>query len=263
MILAIDCGNTHVTFGCMKDGKADRVFRLPTDRRETDFGYAARIRQVLELAGVSLNDLCGAVISCVVPQLTRVLESAVRLLLPSVEPLTVGAGVKTGLHIRINDPGTIASDLVATAVAAKETYPLPCVIVDLGTATTLTVVDGSGSFIGGTILPGAGISLNALSEEAALLPHISIRAPKKVISADTVDCMKSGILYGAAGAIDGLLDRIAEELGEAPATVVATGGMAPLICPVCKHPMILDDQLLLRGLESVWNRNRKPEAKQF
>ena len=242
----------------MNNGTADRVFRLPADRKETDYGYAARMRQVLELGGVRLCDLSGAAIACVVPQLTRVLESAVRLLLPGTEPLTVGAGVRTGLSIRINDPGTIAADLVASAVAAKERYPLPCVIVDLGTATTLTVVDGSGSFIGGAILPGVGISVGALSDNAALLPHVSVRPPKKVISTDTVDSMKSGILYGSAGAIDGLLDRIAEELGGEPASVVATGGMAPVICPVCRHAMIQDDQLVLRGLESIWNRNHKP-----
>ena len=258
MILAVDCGNTHITFGCMQNGTAETVFRIPTDRRETDYGYATKIKQTLELGGVDPADLTDAVISCVVPPLSEVLANAVRLL-TGKDPLTVGAGVKTGLHIRINDPGTVASDLVATAVAAKESYPLPVVIVDLGTATTLTAVDADGKYIGGVILPGAGISLRALSEEAALLPHIDIRKPKTVIAANTVDSMKAGILYGAAGAIDGLIDRMAAELGAEP-TLVATGGLAPLVCPACTHKIPVDEQLLLRGLWLIYIRNRSEAA---
>lgn len=255
MLLALDCGNTHITFGCMKNGVAETVFRIPTDRRETDFGYAAKIRDVLSLGGVDPAALSDAAISCVVPPLTETLARAV-VLLTGKEPLVVGAGVKTGLHIRINDPGTVAPDLVAAAVAAKETYPLPVIIVDMGTATTLTVVDADGKYIGGAILPGAGIALQALSEETALLPLIEIRPPKRVIAPDTVDSMKSGILYGAAGAIDGLVDRMNTELGTS-ATVVATGGLAPLVAPYCTHPVTVDEQLLLRGLALIQEKNRQ------
>ena len=258
MILAIDSGNTHVIFGCVDETtqKAAQVFRLSTDRTETEYGYAAKIKQVLDLCGVDAKGFDGAIISSVVPPLTNVLVRAVRLL-TGQEALVVGAGVKTGLHICINDPGTVASDLVATAVAAKEEYPLPCVIVDLGTATTLTVVDEKGRYVGGAILSGVGLSMGALADGTALLPHIELSPPRNVIAANTVDSMKSGLLYGTAGAIDGLLDRFAAELGREPAAIVATGGMSALVCPHCRHSVTLDETLLLRGLARIWKRNKK------
>ena len=256
MILAIDSGNTHTTFGCL-DGqnKAKPIFRIPTDRTETEFGYAAKMKQVLDLCQVDVSAFEGAIISCVVPPVTDILVRAVKLL-TGLDALVVGAGIKTGLHICINDPGTVAADLVASAVAAKEEYPLPCVIVDMGTATTLTVVDEKGRYIGGAILPGVGLSLNALAEGTALLPHIEIIPPRKAIAANTVDSMKSGILYGTAGSIDGLLDRFAEELGREPASIVATGGMSTMICRHCRHSITLDETLLLKGLALIWRKNQ-------
>lgn len=257
MILAIDVGNTHVTFGCVdQNDRAEPIFRIPTDRAETEFGYAARMQQVLALGKIDPETIEGVVISSVVPPMTETLVRAVRML-TGLEALTVGAGIKTGLHLCINDPGTVASDLVATAVAAKESYPLPCVIIDMGTATTLTVVDEKGRYVGGAILPGTELALSALSEKTALLPRIEILPPKsRAISANTVDCMKAGIVYGSAGAIDGLLDRFAEELGGEPASIVATGGNSALICPYCRHKITLDETLLLRGLASIWRKNR-------
>ena len=257
MILAIDSGNTHTTFGCMSEGnRAEPIFRIPTDRAETEFGYAAKMKQVLDLCGIDASAFEGAVISCVVPPVTDVLIRAVRLL-TGLDALVVGAGVKTGLHICINDPGTLASDLVAAAVAARDEYPLPCVIVDMGTATTLTAVDERGRYIGGAILPGVGLSLNALAEGTALLPHIEILPPKNAIAVNTVDSMKSGIVYGTAGSIDGLLDRFAEELGREPAAIVATGGMSALIAPYCRHSITVDETLLLKGLVRIWRKNQK------
>lgn len=257
MILAIDSGNTHTTFGCVDEhNTAKPIFRIPTDRTETEFGYAAKMKQVFDLCGVDMNSFEGAIISCVVPPVTEVLVRAVKLM-TGLDASVVGAGIKTGLHICINDPGTVASDLVAAAVAAKEEYPLPCVIVDMGTATTLTVVDAKGRYIGGAILPGVGLSLNALAEGTALLPHIELMPPHNVIATNTVDSMKSGILYGTAGSIDGLIDRFATELGQEPASVVATGGMSTLVCPHCRHSVILDETLLLKGLALIWRRNKK------
>lgn len=257
MILAIDCGNSHMTVGCVDESRAtSSVFRIPTDRTETEFGYAAKIKQILELQAIDALHFEGSVISCVVPPVTEILVRAVRLITEK-DALVVGAGIKTGLHLSINDPGTVASDLVAAAVAAKEEYPLPCVVVDMGTATTLTVVDRGGKYIGGAILPGVGLSLNALAEGTALLPHIEIAPPRCVIAANTVDCMKAGIVYGTAGSVDGLLDRIAEELGEEPATVVATGGISHVIVPHCRHRILLDDTLLLKGLRIIWDKNQR------
>ena len=257
MILAIDCGNTHITFGCMDQASAAApILRLPTDRMETDYGYAAKMKQILDLQGIDTALFRGAVISCVVPPLTDVLVRAVRMI-TGLEALVVGAGIKTGLHVCINDPGTLASDLVAAAVAAKEEYPLPCVIVDMGTATTLTVVDEKGRYVGGAILPGVGLSLGALAEGTALLPRIEIRPPRNVIATNTVDSMKSGIVYGTAGSIDGLLDRFTDALGTSPASIVATGGMAHLICPYCRHTIRIDETLLLKGLALIWQKNQK------
>ena len=257
MILAIDCGNTHITFGCIHEGNtAEPIFRIPTDRMETDYGYAAKMKQILDLQDMNASNFKGAVISCVVPPLTDILVRAVRVI-TGLDALVVGAGIKTGLHVCINDPGTLASDLVAAAVAAKEEYPLPCVIVDMGTATTLTVVDEKGRYIGGAILPGVGLSLGALAEGTALLPRIEILPPRNLIATNTVDSMKSGIVYGTAGSIDGLLERFSEALGKAPASIVATGGMAPLICPYCRHAVTIDETLLLKGLALIWKKNQK------
>ena len=257
MILAIDCGNTHTSFGCVNgQGTAEPIFRIPTDRAETDFGYAAKIKQILTLCNLSPSAFEGAVISCVVPPLTFTLLRAVRIL-TGHDALVVGAGVKTGLHIAINDPGTIAADLVAAAVAAKEEYPLPCIIVDMGTATTVTVVDEKARYVGGAILPGVVISQNALAEETALLPDIDLQPPRNAIAVNTVDSMKSGMIYGTAGAIDGLIDRFSAELGRAPASIVATGGISPLICPYCRHAISLDETLLMKGLWLIWKKNQK------
>ena len=256
IILTIDCGNTHTTLGCVDgDKNVTAVCRIPTDRVDTEFGYAAKIKQILDLKNIALDSIEGAVISCVVPPVTDVLARAVKLI-TGHDALVIGAGIKTGLHICINDPGTVASDLVAAAVAAKEQYPLPCIIIDMGTATTVTAVDEKARFIGGAIFPGAGISLTALAHNTALLPHIDIQPPSKVVATNTVDCMRSGIVYGTAGAVDGILDHFAEELGE-PASIVATGGISSLICPHCRHNITLDDTLLLKGLRSIWDKNQK------
>ena len=257
MILAIDCGNTHTTVGCVDEQLAvTSVFRIPTDRRETEYGYAAKIKQILELHGTDLAALRGAAVSCVVPPVTNVLVRAIRLLL-GIDALVIGAGVKTGVHLLINDPGTVASDLVVAAVAAKEEHPLPCLIVDMGTATTVSALDEKGRFIGCAILPGAELSLGALSAQAALLPNIELAPPKNPIGTNTVDCMKSGIVYGTAGAIDALLERFAEALAVPPASLVATGEISARIAPHCKHTLTLDEHLLLKGLRIVWDKNQK------
>lgn len=257
MLLAIDCGNTHITLGCVtRDRKVSSVFRLPTDRHDTEFGYAARIEQCLALFSVERKVFVGAAISSVVPAMTDILVRAVRLLL-GFDPLVIGAGLKTGLRLCINDPGTVAADLVVAAVAAKEEYPAPTVIVDMGTATTVSALDQDARFIGCAILPGVDTSLASLTARAALLPDIEIKAPRSPIGTATADCMRSGIVYGSAGAVDGLVARFCEEPLMKNATVVATGGAAAAIVPHCKHEIILDEMLLLKGLRIIWDKNQK------
>ena len=196
MILAINVGNTHIVFGVLGDGGLiPPVMSMKTDEKQSSFGYASDIKQILCLSGFDTSAVDGAIISSVVPPVTQIMKDAVKIL-TGIDALVVGVGVKSGIHILTDDPGTVASDLVATAVGAKEEYGLPCVIVDMGTATTLTVVDENGRFIGGAFMPGINVSLNALADEAALLPKIDVAMPKKAIASGTVDCMRSGVVYG-------------------------------------------------------------------
>ncbi|MDD6667464.1 MAG: type III pantothenate kinase [Lachnospiraceae bacterium] len=256
MILAIDVGNTHITFGCLNEkNQAQPVVRIPTDLKETEFGYAVKMKEILELSGVDENEFDGAIISSVVPPITEMMKRAVGLI-TDLEPLVVGPGLKSGIKIELDDPGTLAADLIATAVAAKYEYPLPCVIIDMGTATTITVVSAAGSYIGGAILPGVGTSLNALTKGTSLLPSIEIQPPRKAISKQTADAMKSGLIYGNAGSIDGILDQFEKEIGK-PATIVSTGGLGRVVCPYCRHEISYDPQLLLKGLGIIWKKNSK------
>ncbi len=257
MILAINSQNTYTYVGCIDaSGNVNHVFHVPTDVNETEFGYATRIKEIANLLGVDLSSLDGAVLSSVVPPITKTLTEAIRLIC-GMDTLIVGAGIKTGLHICIDDPGTVAADLVTAAVAAKEKYPLPCVVIDMGTATTLTVVDEKGKYIGGAILPGVELSLSALTEKTALLPKIEIQAPQNAICSNTIDCMKSGIIFGTAGAIDRMIDQIAEQLKCDSPTLVATGEYSSVIIPHCRHSITTDDTLLLSGLYAIWKRNQK------
>ena len=265
MILAIDTGNTHTVIGCISsEGEIIQINRIESNPNKTEDEYAAGIKIVLEMGSVDLRDLEGAVISSVVPPLTVVLKRAVKTI-TGIDALVIGAGIRTGLPIMLDDPGTIAADLVATAVAVKEHYPLPCIIIDMGTATTVTVVDQKGRYIGGAILPGVALSMNALTQGTSLLPNIEIIPPNKVIATNTVECMKAGIIFGAAGAIDGVLDRFTESLqatGDDEWSIVATGGLAGTICPYCRHSIILDPDLLLKGLYIIWEKNRGSRRKE-
>ncbi len=255
MILGIDVGNTHITFGCIKEGIVLKpLYRIPTDRKETEYGYAIRFKEILGLNGIKTDSLDGAVISSVVPVVTGLLEKAVKLI-ADVEVLTVGPGIKTGIKIAIDDPGTLGADLVTTAVAAAEKYPLPCIIIDMGTATTVTVLGENKDFRGGAIYPGLGTSLNALTQGTSLLPAIEVNVPKHAVATNTVDCIKSGIVYGTAGAIDGIISALEKEMGPAK-SIVCTGGMGPLVSPYCTHDLIDDEELLLNGLEIIWEKNK-------
>ncbi|MBR7164927.1 MAG: type III pantothenate kinase [Clostridia bacterium] len=257
MIFALHVGNSLTRFAFLDgDSIVERQFEIPTAEIETAESLAARIDQVLKLFSLNPAFAEGAVVSSVVPFMAPTAKQAVQMLVGK-EPLLVGAGVKTGLHILIDDPGTVASDLVATAVGAKTEYPLPCIVIVFGTATTMTVVDEKGRFVGGAILPGVSLGLSALSSEASLLPQVEIKAPKKVISTSTAECMRSGTLYGSAGAVDGLLNRFEEEIGREPATIVATGKLAKTVCEHCTHSILLDDNLLLKGLYAIYKKNQK------
>lgn len=254
MILAIDIGNTNIVLGCIEGNKPRFVERLSTDKGKTELEYAIHLKNVLELYEVTETELEGGIISSVVPQITELFRKAAEKVIKAPVKV-VGPGLKTGLNIIIDNPGSLGSDLVVDSVAAMAEYPLPLIVVDMGTATTVCVVNGKGNYIGGMILPGVRTALDALVSNAAQLSQISLEAPKKIIGTNTLDCMKSGVLHGNASCIDGLIERIEEELGE-PCTAVATGGMAKVIVPYCKRKLILDDNLLLKGLQIIYEKNR-------
>lgn len=253
MILAIDIGNTNIVVGCIDREKTYFVERLSTVRTKTELEYAIDLKTVLDIYHIKKQDIEGCIISSVVPQITNVAKLAAEKILKK-EIMVVGPGLKTGLNIMLDNPGEMGADRVADAVAAMTFYPVPLVIVDMGTATTVSVVDDKKRFMGGMILPGVRVSLDALTARASQLSGISIEEPKRLIGRNTVDCMKSGILYGNAAAVDGIIDRIEEELGQ-KVTVIATGGMSKKIIPHCKRDMIRDPDLLLKGLLVIYEKN--------
>lgn len=253
MILAIDVGNTNIVIGCCEDKNIKFVERISTKSDNTVLEYAVSFKTVLELYGIDPKSIDGAIISSVVPSVTYTISNAVKKIV-GVEAKVIGPGIKTGVNIVIDNPAQLGSDLVVDAAAGIAEYPLPLIIFDMGTATTASVIDKNGNYLGGMIIPGVNISLNALTAGTSQLPRINLVPPKKVIGRNTVDCMKSGILFGTAASLDGIIDRIEAELGE-KATVVATGGLAGSIIPYCNKKIILDDELLLKGLIVIYNKN--------
>jgi type III pantothenate kinase len=255
LILAIDIGNSNIVIGCVDGREIARLYRVETDISRTEDEYAAGIKQILGLDGIDAGLFDGAIISSVVPPLTDCMKSAVRRI-TGVETLVVGSGMKTGLNIKIDDPGQLGSDLVASAVAAAENYELPVIIFDMGTATTIGLVDKGANFMGGAIFPGVASSMSALVSATAQLPKVPLEAPAKCISTNTIDCMKSGAIFGTASMMDGMIDRIEAELG-AVTRVVATGGLAGRIIPYCRHAVTHDANLLLSGLALLYEKNAK------
>jgi type III pantothenate kinase len=255
MILAVDVGNTHIVMGCIDDGRIRSITRIVTNPQETDSEYAIKISQILEFEGIDYHAFTGAILSSVVPAVTVSMRSAV-VRLTGLTPVIVGAGIKTGLNIRIDDPSEMGADLVAGAVGAISEYGAPLIVLDMGTATTISVIGADSSFLGGAIVPGVNLSINALASNTSLLQRVSVDAPKKCIATNTVDSMKSGAVFGNAALIDGMIDRIEDELGEKTA-VVATGGLASTIVPFCRHKIKCDDDLLLKGLWILYQKNAK------
>ena len=257
MVLTIDIGNSNIILGVYQDERLLFVSRVRTSLRKTESEYAVLLKDILLLHGVQCQALRGGIISSVVPPLTPVLRAAVTIV-HEIPVMVVGPGLRTGLNIRIDNPGQLGADLVATAVGAVEKYPAPILILDLRTATKITVVDRNRSFRGGSIMPGVMIALDALTRNAAQLPDISLEGDVKLVGTNTVDCMRSGVVLGAASMLDGMIDRYQQELGEF-STIVACGGMMKLILPYCRHAIQMDDSLLLDGLYAISRRNA-PEA---
>ena len=254
MILAIDMGNTNIVIGAIDDEKTYFVERVTTDHGKTDLEYAVSIKSILEIHDIPVSRIEGAIISSVVPPLNAALGSAVKKIF-GFEPMLVGSGMKTGINILMDNPKTVGADMIVDAVAAVKEYPCPIIVIDMGTATTMSVVDGKGNYIGGVILPGLKVSLDSLSGKAAQLPYISLGMPDKVIGKNTIDCMRSGIMYGSAAMLDGIIDLMEQELKATP-SLVATGGLAKIVTPLCRHSIAYEDDLLLKGLLILYNKNK-------
>lgn len=255
MILAIDVGNTNIVIGCCADDKVIFTERLSTNRNATVLEYAISFKNVLELYNIHSDEIEGGIISSVVPSVTLAVKQAIMKTIGK-DIMTVGPGIKTGLSIQLENPKQLGSDLVVGAVAGINKYHAPMIILDMGTATTVSVINSNKTYIGGMIIPGVNVSLNSLTNSTSQLPRISLEAPKKLIGGNTVDCMTSGIIYSTASSIDGIIERIESELGE-KCSVIATGGIAKTIVPYCKtESIIIDDDMLLNGLMIIYNKNK-------
>lgn len=252
MILAVDIGNTNIVIGCCAGDEISFVERISTNHTATELEYAVSIKTIIELYDIDPKNIDGAIISSVVPTVTATVRRAIKKI-TSCDAMVIGPGIKTGLKITIDNPAQLGSDLVVDAVAGIHCYGAPLIVIDMGTATTISVIDRDKNYIGGVIIPGIGVSLDAMVRGTSQLPKISFDRPKKLIGSNTVECMKSGILYGTASELDGMIERIREEIGWAK--VVATGGLAPTVVPLCKSEITLDNELLLKGLMLIYNKN--------
>ena len=255
MLLAIDIGNTNILIGGIKDDQIIFKARIATDRTRTSDQYGVEIKNMIEALGAKISDISDCIISSVVPPVFNSVRTGVIKIIGK-QPMVVGPGLKTGLNIHVDVPSQVGSDRIVIAVAALAEYQAPLILVDMGTATTIEVVEPENRYLGGVIFPGVKVSLDALTSRAAQLPGISLDQPKNVIGKNTVDCMRSGTMYGNAAMIDGIVERIEEELGHS-STIIATGGLARFITPLCKRDIIVEKDLLLKGLNLLYKKNKK------
>ena len=255
MILAIDIGNSNIVIGCIENGAIQNETRIATDLVKTSDQYCFDLKNMLSLSDVPVSRLEDVIISSVVPPVLNSMRTAV-LKLTGKKPFVVGPGIKTGLNILLDNPQQVGSDLIVAAVAALREYKPPLILIDMGTATTISVINKDRAYLGGCICPGVRISAEALSSRAALLPGIDLDQPRRAIGKNTTDCMRSGIMLGAACMLDGMIERMERELGER-ATVVATGGIARFVLPMCRREIAYDRNLLLKGLAVLYQMNRK------
>ncbi len=257
MLLVIDIGNTHTVLGVFEGEELRQDWRIATDKRKTGDEYGVLIRSVCSGSGLSFDAFNAVAISCVVPPLLHTFQEFCRKAF-CLDPLIVEPGIKTGMPILMDNPREVGADRIVNAVAAYRDCRKACIVVDFGTATTFDCVSGEGEYLGGVIVPGIGISLEALFQSASKLPRVEIARPKTVIGKNTIHGMQSGILYGYVSMVDGMVARIRREMGVA-AYVIATGGMAERIAPESQSIQKVDRYLTLRGLQILYELNRKED----
>lgn len=254
MLLTVDIGNTNIVFGGITNGEIDFMARVSTNKIKTEDEYGADLMSILKLHNVKISDIQGAIIASVVPPVLVAIKRAVELVTQS-KPLVVGPGTKTGLNILMDNPAGVGTDKIVAAVAALQEFKPPIIIVDMGTATTICAVDKNKNYIGGCIMPGVNISLDALCRRTAQLPYISLEEPKCAIAKNTIDSMRSGIIYGNAAMIEGYVERMEDEIGQ-KCNVVVTGGLGKYITKHCKRKFEYREELLLKGLEIIYYKNK-------
>ena len=257
MLLAIDIGNSNISIGCIREDEICFEVRIATDRARTSDQYGVEIKNMLEANGVRKEGISDCIISSVVPPVFTAVWTGVYKMI-GIRPMVVEHTMDTGLELCLDMPSQAGADRIVVAVAALERYEAPLIIIDMGTATTMEVVEPGARYMGGVIIPGLRVSLDALTGRTAQLPAISLGKPGKVVASNTADCMRSGIMYGTACMLDGMIDLMQEELGH-ESTVIATGGLSPFIIPLCRHEVHLEPDLLLRGLNILYKRNKKAE----
>ena len=255
MILAVDVGNSNIVIGCMEGQKIIFEARIRTDATKTSDEYCVDLKNILDIYEVKREAVEGAIIASVVPQVLNSIKTAIKKL-TGKNALVVGPGLKTGLNIKIENPSQTGADLVVGSVAALREHKPPMIVIDMGTATTMMVLDETGAFIGGSISPGVKIAMDALTGRTALLPGLQLDQPKRAIGRNTIDCMRSGIMLANACMIDGMIERMEEELGY-KTTVIATGGIAKFVLPMCRKSVIYDKDLLLKGLAILYAENTR------
>lgn len=255
MILTVDIGNSNIVLGGVEEEKIVFEARLRTDATKTSDEYSVDLKMILDIYKIQADAIEGAIIASVVPQVLNSMQTAIKKLTGKTS-LVVGPGLKTGLNIKIENPSQTGADLVVGSVAALREHKPPMIVIDMGTATTMVVLDESGALVGGCICPGVKISLDALTERTALLPGLQLDQPKRAIGRNTIDCMRSGIMMGNACMLDGMIERMEQELG-AKTTVVATGGIAKFIIPMCKTPIVYDKDLIVKGLAALYRDNKR------
>lgn len=255
MILTVDIGNSNIVIGGVEGENIVFEARLRTDATKTSDEYCIELKSLLDIYHVAAEAIEGAIIGSVVPQVLNSFQTAIKKL-TGKQALVVGPGLKTGLNIKIENPAQTGADLVVGCVAALREHKPPMIVVDMGTATTMVVLDESGALVGGCICPGVKISMDALTERTALLPGLQLDQPKRAIGKNTIECMRSGIMMGAACMVDGMIQRMEEELGYST-TVVATGGIGKFVIPMCKTPILYDKDLLIKGLAALYRDNKR------
>lgn len=253
MLLTIDVGNSNIKFGIYDGDELHRIIKLSTDSHKTADEFAVELYTLFQVYSVDSFSIDSCIICSVVPRVTKRLTAAVKSV-TGVDALIVGPGIKTGVNIRIEDPTTLGADLVVGCAAAQSILDTPCIVISMGTATAICVIDKDKIMQGVIIAPGVSVSLEALTKHGALIPSIALNAPQNVIGKNTDESIRSGVVMGTACMIDGLIEKIEQELGYS-CSVVATGGIAPMIVKSCKHDILLKDDLILEGLRIIYNKN--------